>query len=109
MIIPWMSRSRWCTHADLSREEQAIVEKAYCCGAICVLVATSTMAAGVNLPARHVLSSIAGVMLLACITVHRNGLLTFRFFVLQIGMLELVMGPISKRQCSCEQLNVPCG
>ena len=41
--------------ADLSADERNLVERAYKSGAISVLTATSTVAAGVNLPARRVI------------------------------------------------------
>ena len=42
-------------HADLTSKERLLVEKYYRAGAILVLTATSTLAAGVNLPANRVI------------------------------------------------------
>ena len=41
-------------HADLPPDARRLVEGAYATGAACMLAATSTLAAGVNLPARRV-------------------------------------------------------
>ena len=42
-------------HAGMTSEERRVVEEGYRAGTLLILVATSTVAAGVNLPAKRVI------------------------------------------------------
>ena len=55
VLIKAISRGIAFHHAGLESEQREAVEIAYKCGAVSVLCATSTLAVGVNLPARRVI------------------------------------------------------
>ncbi|GAB4817305.1 hypothetical protein N2152v2_004351 [Parachlorella kessleri] len=54
-LVDGLARGVAFHHADLRPEERHLVERAYHLGLVSVLCATSTLAAGVNLPARRVI------------------------------------------------------
>lgn len=56
-LIDTLSEGVAFHNADLSPEERRIVERAFRSGEACVLVATSTLATGMNLPVRNVFLS----------------------------------------------------